>query len=245
MSGKGGTGKSLVTGLLAVALRRRGLRVGVMDADLNGPAIARMFGMQSARIVSNKDVVEPLSSTSGIKILSMSMLTGDEPVVWRESMLAGAFRQFYRDVAWGELDYLLVDAPSGTSDVSMAILESLPLNGVVVVSVPQRVATIPVKKCITMVKQYKQAVVGIVENMSYYIAPGGLRCTPFGSSGYETLTSLAEAPLLAQLPLDRALSALCDTGQIEACPTEVYEALVTQFLQQRVIVEQQEIKREE
>jgi Mrp family chromosome partitioning ATPase len=178
---------------------------------------------------------EPPRSKSGIKIMSMSMLMGHEPVVWRESMLAGAFRQLYRDVQWGELDYLLVDAPGGTSDVSMAILESLPLTGTIIVASPQRVANTTVKKCITMVQQYKQSVLGVVENMSYYVAPSGVRCELFGPSSSEVLATLAGAPLLAQLPVERELAALCDAGQIEACRAELYEAFVARFLLQKVI----------
>src|SRR5579863_8760838 len=167
MSGKGGVGKSLVTGLLAVSLRRQGLRVGVLDGDITGPSIARMFGTRGQPSKSASGGIDALRSSEGIKIMSMNMFLEHEsdPVVWRGPMVSSALKQFYSDVDWGQLDYLLVDLPPGTSDAPMTVLQSLPVDGIIIVSSPQLLATMVVKKCINMVQQLKGIIVGVVENM--------------------------------------------------------------------------------
>ena len=154
MSGKGGVGKSLVTGLLAVSLRRQGLRVGILDGDITGPSIARMFGTKGQPMKSASGGIDPLTSRGGIKVMSMNMFLEKEsdPVVWRGPMVSSAIKQFYSDVDWGDLDYLLVDLPPGTSDAPMTVLQSLPVDGIVIVSSPQMLATMVVKKCINMVQ---------------------------------------------------------------------------------------------
>ena len=231
MSGKGGVGKSVITGLLSVALQRQGLRVGVLDGDLNGPSIVRMFGTEIAPAVAENGNIEPLVSQSGIKIMSMSMFAENEdPLVWRGPMLSSAFKQFYNDVEWGALDYLLVDAPPGTSDVPMTVLQSLPLDGVVIVSSPQVMVTAVVKKCINMVHQLKGNVLGVVENMAYFLAPAGEYCEIFGPSSGLELAAMAHAPLLGQLPLDATLAALCDASRIEEYHAEAFDALTANFL---------------
>lgn len=232
MSGKGGVGKSLVTSLLAVALRRQGLEVGILDGDLTCPAIMRMFGPEMQLSITDNGNIEPLISGEGVKIMSMSMFLENEadPTVWQGTMVASAFKQFYNETAWGQLDYLLVDVPPGMSDVPMTILGSLPLDGVIIVASPQVVATTAVKKCITMVRQYNVPIQGIVENMAYFMAPGGEYCEIFGPSSGLELASLAAAPLLGQLPLDVRLAALCDSGRIEEYRAEAYTALATNFL---------------
>src|SRR4030081_2420674 len=168
MSGKGGVGKSLVTGLLAVSLRRQGLRVGILDGDITGPSIARMFGTKGQPMKSASGGIEPLTSRGGIKVMSMNMFLENEsdPVVWRGPMVSSAIKQFYSDVDWGQLDYLLVDLPPGTSDAPMTVLQSLPVDGIIIVSSPQMLATMVVKKCINMVRQLKGIIVGVVENMA-------------------------------------------------------------------------------
>ncbi|MDQ2714828.1 MAG: P-loop NTPase, partial [Chloroflexota bacterium] len=204
MSGKGGVGKSLVTGLLAVSLRRQGLRVGVLDGDITGPSIARMFGTKGQPMKTASGGIEPLKSKGGIKIMSMNMFLENEsdPVVWRGPMVSSAIKQFYSDVDWDMLDYLLVDLPPGTSDAPMTVLQSLPVDGIVVVSSPQLLATMIVKKCINMVRQLKGVIVGLVENMAYFQAPDGQRYEVFGPSNGAELVSMSGAPLLAQLPID-------------------------------------------
>ncbi|HEY6541943.1 MAG TPA: P-loop NTPase [Ktedonobacteraceae bacterium] len=232
MSGKGGVGKSLVTGLLAVSLRRQGLRVGILDGDITGPSIARMFGTKGQPMKSASGGIDPLTSLGGIKVMSMNMFLEEEsqPVVWRGPMVSSAIKQFYSDVDWGRLDYLLVDLPPGTSDAPMTVLQSLPVDGIVIVSSPQLLATMVVKKCINMVQQLKGIIVGVVENMSYFETPDGERYEIFGSSNGPELVDMTNAPLLAQLPIDPILTTLCDAGRIEEYSGAAYEMLAENFV---------------
>ncbi len=232
MSGKGGVGKSLVTGLLAVSLRRQGQRVGILDGDITGPSIARMFGTIGSPTKSASGGIEPLRSKGGIKVMSMNMFLEKEsdPVVWRGPMVSSAIKQFYSDVDWGDLDYLLVDLPPGTSDAPMTVMQALPVDGVVVVSSPQMLATMIVMKCINMVQQLKGVIVGVVENMAYFETPNGERYEIFGASNGTELVSMTGAPLLGQLPIDPALAALCDSGRVEEYYAEAYEALAANFI---------------
>jgi len=232
MSGKGGVGKSLVTGLLAVSLRRQGLRVGILDGDITGPSIARMFGTKGQPAKSASGGIDPLTSRGGIKVMSMNMFLENEsdPVIWRGPMVSGAIKQFYSDVDWGELDYLLVDLPPGTSDAPMTVLQSLPVDGIVIVSSPQLLATMVVKKCINMVRQLKGIIVGVVENMAYFVTPNGERYEIFGPSNGPELVDMTGAPLLAHLPIDPGLTTLCDAGRIEEYRAEAYETLAANFV---------------
>lgn len=232
MSGKGGVGKSLVTGLLAVSLRRQGLRVGVLDGDITGPSMARMFGVKGALGKSASGGIEPLVSMGGIKVISMNFLLEDEsqPVIWRGPMVSSALKQFYSDVDWGQLDYLLVDLPPGTSDAPMTVLQSLPVDGIVIVSSPQLLATMVVKKCINMVHQLKGVIVGVVENMAYFETPGGERYEIFGPSNGPELVDMTGSPLLAQLPIDPSLTTLCDEGRVEEYHGAAYELLASNFV---------------
>lgn len=232
MSGKGGVGKSLVTGLLAVSLRRQGLSVGILDGDITGPSIARMFGTKGQPGKSANDGIEPLRSRAGIKIMSMNMFLENEsdPVVWRGPMVSSAIKQFYSDVDWGQLDYLLVDLPPGTSDAPMTVLQSLPVDGIVIVSSPQMLATMVVMKCINMVRQLKGIIVGVVENMSYFETPDGERYEIFGPSNGTELVGMTGSPLLAQLPIDPALTTLCDAGRVEEYYSPSYESLAQNFI---------------
>jgi hybrid cluster-associated redox disulfide protein len=232
MSGKGGVGKSLVTGLLAVSLRRQGQRVGILDGDITGPSIARMFGTTGSPTKSASGGIEPLRSKGGIKVMSMNMFLEKEsdPVVWRGPMVSSAIKQFYSDVDWGDLDYLLVDLPPGTSDAPMTVMQALPVDGVVVVSSPQMLATMIVMKCINMVQQLKGVIVGVVENMAYFETPNGERYEIFGASNGTELVSMTGAPLLGQLPIDPSLAALCDAGRVEEYYAEAYELLAANFI---------------
>lgn len=232
MSSKGGVGKSLVTGLLAISLQRQGLRVGILDGDLTCPGIADMFGPEGQLSLTSSGSIEPMVSKGGIKIMSMAMYSENEsdPLVWRGPMVSSAFKQFYSEVDWGELDYLLVDVPSGTSDVPMTVLQFLPLDGVLIVSSPQKNVLKVVKKCITMVHQFKIAIIGVVENMVYDVDPRNEHYESFGFSSSAELSATAAAPLLAQLPFDPKLTALCDAGQIEEYRVEALETLGADFL---------------
>jgi Mrp family chromosome partitioning ATPase len=232
MSGKGGTGKSVITSLLAIALHRQGLRVAVLDGDLTGSGIVRMFGTPLELSMTDSGNIEPLVSKNGIKIMSMDIFLEHETdaTIWQGTMVNSAFKQFYSEVAWGEIDYMLIDVPPGMSDVPMTILHSLPLDGVIMVSSPQVIATVGVKKCINMVYQLKGTILGVVENMAYFMAPGGEYCEIFGPSNGTELAAFAHAPLLAQLPIDTRLAAMCDAGQIEEYHSEAYASLVVNFL---------------
>jgi len=232
MSGKGGVGKSLVTGLLAVSLRRQGLRVGVLDGDITGPSIARMFGTKGEPAKAANGGIEPLVSKGGVKVISMNMFLENEsdPVVWRGPMISSAIKQFYSEVDWGQLDYLLVDLPPGTSDAPMTVLQSLPVDGVIIVSSPQMLATMVVKKCINMVHTLKGVIVGVVENMAYFETPNGERYEIFGPSNGPDLINMTGAPLLAQLPIDPALTSLCDAGKVEEYRAEAYKTLAGNFI---------------
>ncbi len=231
MSGKGGVGKSVVTGVLAAALQRQGLRVGVLDADLAGPSIGYLFGLENQPPTYSSIGLEPPLSASGIKILSMNITSEEsEPLVWRGPMVSSAFRQFYSDVDWGELDYLLVDVPPGTSDVPVTVLQALPLAGTLIVSNRQRVSSIVVKKCINMVRQFDRRVIGVVENLAYFLAPTGEYYELFGPGRAADLAEFAGAPLLGQVPLDPRLGTLCDAGRIEDYRSEALERLVVGFL---------------
>jgi hybrid cluster-associated redox disulfide protein len=232
MSGKGGVGKSLVTGLLAVSLRRQGFRVGILDGDITGPSIAKMFGIKGIPAKSASGGIEPLVSRGGIKVMSMNMFLENEsdPVVWRGPMVSSAIKQFYSDVEWDQLDYLLVDLPPGTSDAPMTVLQSLPVDGIIIVSSPQMLATMVVKKCIGMVRQLKGIIIGVVENMAYFETPNGERYEIFGPSNGPDLINMTGAPLLAQLPIDPQLATLCDAGRVEEYHAEAYETLATNFI---------------
>lgn len=232
MSGKGGVGKSLVTALLAATLQRRGLQVGVLDGDLTSPALVKMFGATISLSINEHGAIEPLTSKSGVKLLSMNVFQENEsdPIVWRGPMLSSAFKQFYSDIDWGQLDYLIVDVPTGTSDIPMTVLHSLPLDGIVLVSSPQKLASSVTKRCIAMIQQMNGPITGIVENMSFFLPPDGEYYEIFGPSSSDELTTMTNAPLLAQLPLDPKLTAFCDAGQIEEYHTEIVDNFVTHFV---------------
>ncbi len=232
MSGKGGVGKSLVTGLLAVSLRRQGLRVGILDGDITGPSIARMFGTSGQPMKTPDGGIDPLRSRGGIKVMSMNMFLENEsdPVVWRGPMISSALKQFYSDVDWGDLDYLLIDLPPGTSDAPMTVLQALPVDGIVIVSSPQLLATMIVKKCIHMVRQLKGVIVGVVENMSYFETPDGTRYEIFGPTNGAELVEATGSPLLAQLPIDPILTSLCDLGRVEEYQSPSYDLMAANFV---------------
>ena len=231
MSGKGGVGKSLVTGLLAVSLARQGLKVGILDGDITGPSIAKEFGLRGVPS-KGAEGIEPLRSQSGIKIMSMNMFLPNEsdPVVWRGPMVSSAIKQFYSDADWGKLDYLLVDLPPGTSDAPMTVMQSLPLDGVVIVSSPQLLATTIVMKCIKMVQTLKGKIVGVVENMAYMDMPDGKRVEVFGPSNGPELVAMTGSPLLAQLPIEPTISMLCDAGKLEEFDSPEFDTLASNFI---------------
>jgi len=233
MSGKGGVGKSVVTALLGVALRRRGYSVGILDADITGPSQAKLFGVTARPYQGADDKPHPPASRRGIQIMSMNLILPDEreAVIWRGPMVSGAIRQFYMDLEWGNVDYLLVDLPPGTSDAPLTVLQALPISGVVLVSTPQGLATMIVSKAIKLVQQLHAPVIGLVENMAYFVDPQtGTRHQLFGESKGVQLVVESGAPLLAQLPIDPLLTQLCDEGRIEEYESPDYEWLVQNFV---------------
>ena len=233
MSGKGGVGKSLVTGLLAVELRRRGLSVGILDADITGPSIPRMFGL-TERPVSTPLGIAPIESKTGIKIMSINLLLPheDEAVIWRGPLIGGAIKQFWSDVFWGTLDYLLVDLPPGTADAPLTVMQSLPLHGVVLVTSPQDLAGMVVRKAARMATQLQVPILGVVENMSYALCPHcGERLEVFGPSHIGEVTTPLGIPLLGQIPLDARISEQGDHGEIESYHLPIVGSMVDRALQ--------------
>ena len=216
-SGKGGVGKSFVTTMLAVEASRKGLRVGILDADITGPSIPRGFGIAGGSYQS-ADGIEPSASTSGIRVISLNMLVEDpsDPVVWRGPVIAGAVKQFWTDVHWGELDVMFVDMPPGTGDVPLTVFQSLPVDGVVVVMTPQDLVEMIVAKSVKMAGMMKKPVVGLVENMSYMACPHcGKRVDVFGASKAEALARRFSIAETLRLPIDPSYSAAIDVGAAE------------------------------
>ena len=217
VSGKGGVGKSLISGELAVMLSRMGYRVGVLDADITGPSIPKMFGIQD-KAMGDGEKIYPAETEKGIKVMSINLLleNDDSPVIWRGPVIAGAVKQFWEDVAWGELDVMVIDMPPGTGDVPLTVFQSIPLDGVVVVSTPQDLVGMIVRKAVNMAAMMNIPVLGLVENMSYALCPDcGKRIELFGKSRIADQAAELSLPVLAQLPFDPKAASLCDEGLIE------------------------------
>ena len=233
LSGKGGVGKSSVTSLLATALQRQGLMVGVLDADITGPSIPRMFGV-SGPVPSVPFGMLPIRSASGVRVISTNLMVPEEDtaVVWRGPVVSNTIKQFWKDVLWGRLDYLLVDLPPGTSDATLTVMEALPLDGVVLVTMPQGLSSMVVRKTVHMSQGLNVPILGIVENMSYFVSPEtGTHFEIFGPSQTDKVTASANAPLLGRLPIDPQLAALADSGQIEKYEHPACDELACAFLE--------------
>ncbi len=229
MSGKGGVGKSSITALLASELARRKQRVGILDADITGPSIPKLFGLRSGGLRGSAQGILPAATQSGIKVVSTNLLvpTEDAAVIWRGPMITGTIQQFWRDVLWGKLDVLLVDLPPGTSDAALTVMQTLPVNGVVMVSTPQQLAGMVVRKAAAMLKQVNVPVAGVVENMSYYpCSESGVRHEIFGPSHVEELAAAIGAECWMRLPIDPKLTELGDAGRIEEYSTPEIGQLV-------------------
>jgi len=238
MSGKGGVGKSLVTGLLATALAREGYQVGVLDADITGPSIPMLFGLHGP-VEPGPVGIRPLQSRTGIKVMSMNFLleSEDQPVIWRGPLVGKAITQLWGDVMWGDLDYLLVDLPPGTSDASLTTMQSLPVNGIVMVTTPQKLASMVVRKAVHMAQAVKTPIVGVVENMAYFVCPDtGRKHFIFGPSHTGEVALAAYAPLLVQLPIDQNIATLCDAGEIEMVTLAEIPELLKAFTQAMPVV---------
>lgn len=223
LSGKGGVGKSFVTGSLAVELNRHGHTVGVLDADITGPSIPKMFGMSDRRAHGLGKLLLPEVSATGIKVMSSNLLLEHEtdPVLWRGPVIAGAIRQFWSDTSWGPIDYLLVDMPPGTGDVALTVFQSLPVDGIVVVTSPQDLVSMIVAKAVNMAEKMNVPILGIIENMSYVTCPDcGKRIELFGTSKLDEVAETYHVDVLGRLPIDPALAAACDAGNIEGALPE-------------------------
>jgi Mrp family chromosome partitioning ATPase len=217
MSGKGGVGKSLIAGLLATSFAREGKDVGILDADITGSSIPKMFGLD-ARPSGSETGILPVLSRSGIEIMSMNLLlpSEDEAVIWRGPLMSKAITQFWEEVLWGKLDYLVIDLPPGTGDAPLTVLQAIPILGVIDVFTPQELTEMIVKKAVRMAQKMNVRVLGVVENMSYLALPEtGKKLEIFGKSKGEEMAKASGAPLLGKLPIDPELARLCDEGEIE------------------------------
>lgn len=218
MSGKGGVGKSSVTALLAAGLTEKGFQVGVLDADITGPSIPKLFGV-TGRVATAGNIILPPASVKGTKLMSINFLLEkeDEPVIWRGPLLGGVIKQFFEEVDWGDLDFLIVDLPPGTGDVPLTVMQSLPLSGLVVVTSPQQLVAMIVKKAIHMAEQMQIPILGLIENMSYFECPDCKRRTEiFGKSATAEVAQNTGLPLLGRLPIMPEVAQLSDEGRIEA-----------------------------
>ncbi len=217
VSGKGGVGKSIVTSMLAVLMQRKGYKTAILDADITGPSIPRNFGLKE-RALSNGEFLLPVSTKTGIDIMSVNLLLEDEtrPVVWRGPVIAGTVKQFWTDVVWDEVDYMFVDMPPGTGDVPLTVFQSLPIDGIVIVTTPQDLVSMIVQKAANMAKMMNVPVLGLVENMSYIVCPDcGKKMEIFGESQTHKIAEKFGYELVGKLPIDAKLTALCDKGIIE------------------------------
>ena len=231
-SGKGGDGKSFVTTMLAVAAMKRGLSVGILDADVTGPSIPKAFGLSGGTYRSD-DGIEPSLSTGGVRVMSLNMLVENpsDPVVWRGPMIAGVVKQFWTDVHWGELDVLFVDMPPGTGDVPLTVFQSLPVDGVVIVSSPQDLVEMIVSKSVKMAGMMHKPVIGLVENMSYFKCPDcGKVVNVFGESHADELAKRFSIPQTVRLPIDPSFSAAIDAGAAETIDIPDFERFAGDLL---------------
>lgn len=217
VSGKGGVGKSLVTSMLAVTMNRLGYKTAVLDADITGPSIPKAFGINE-KAQGSEHGIYPVKSMTGIEIMSVNLLLENDtdPVVWRGPILAGAVKQFWTDVVWSDVDYMFIDMPPGTGDVPLTVFQSIPVDGIVIVTSPQELVSMIVAKAVKMAELMKVPILGLVENLSYFECPdNGKRYKVFGDSHIDEIASKYELEVLAKLPIDPKISAACDRGVIE------------------------------
>ena len=217
VSGKGGVGKSLITSMLAITMNRRELMTAILDADITGPSIPKIFGV-SGPVKGDERGIFPVVSKMGTKIMSINLLLDADttPVVWRGPVIAGTVKQFWTDVFWDDVDYMFVDMPPGTGDVPLTVFQSLPLDGIIIVGSPQELVSMIVEKAVNMAKLMNIPILGLVENMSYLVCPDcGKKISMYGDSGMDALSKAHNLPILEKLPIDPKLAHMCDTGTIE------------------------------
>ena len=228
VSGKGGVGKSTVTSMLAVAMARQGKRVGILDADITGPSVPTAFGVEQCQGASQEGLYPALTRT-GIQVMSINLLLDNntDPVVWRGPVIAGAVKQFWTDVIWEDVDYLFVDMPPGTGDVPLTVFQSLPVDGVVIVTSPQDLVRMIVTKAVKMANMMHIPVLGFVENYAYLTCPDcGKKISVFGESKLDQVAKEFDLPILARLPIDPAVAQACDHGLMETVDTSVLKDAV-------------------
>lgn len=219
VSGKGGVGKSLVTSLLACKVHRDGFRTAILDADITGPSIPESFGLSETRASGDGNSLNPVVTDSGIQLMSMNFLLENEndPVVWRGPVISGAVQQFWTDVVWKDVDFMFVDMPPGTGDVPLTVFQSLPIDGIIVVSSPQQLVRVIVEKAVKMANMMNVPVLGLVENMSYVKCPDcGCEISVFGKSNIEKIADTFGIPVLARIPMEESTAAYVDSGDIES-----------------------------
>lgn len=229
MSGKGGVGKSSIASELAVSLKNKNYKVGLLDADITGPSIAEAFGIDEAVRGTAEGIMTPALSDNGIKLISTNMILPKktDPVVWRASIVTGVIKQFYTDVNWGEIDYLVVDMPPGTADVPLTVFQSLPIDGVVAVATPQGLVEMVVEKSLKMAKMMGKNIIGIVENMSYYECPDcGSKHAIFGKSNIEEVAKKYGVDTLVKLPIDPEIASKIDAGMATEIENELLNPIV-------------------
>ena len=227
VSGKGGVGKSLVSGLIAADAARKGLKVGILDADITGPTIPHMFGFNHVGNTAQNNLLVPARTKEGIEVMSINLLlrNPDDPVIWRGPVIGGCVKQFWNEVVWGELDVLVVDMPPGTGDVALTVFQSIPVDGVVIVASPQDLVATIVGKAVNMAKSMDVPVLGLVENMSYFECPDcGKKHYIFGDSHIDEVAEKYGVDVLARLPMNPDFAAMCDEGKVMDIPNPGIDA---------------------
>ncbi len=231
VSGKGGVGKSLVTSLLAVAAQSAGKQAAILDADVTGPSIPKAFGLHD-RAEGSEEGLFPMQTKTGVRVMSVNLLLEkeDAPVIWRGPVISGMINQFWQEVIWGDVDYMFVDMPPGTGDVPLTVFQSLPVDGIVIVTTPQDLVTLIVKKAYNMAKMMNIPVLGLVENMSYFECPDcGKRHSIFGESKLDEVAKELGVPVLARMPIDPKTAALVDRGAVELANTDMFNDFVAKL----------------
>ncbi len=223
VSGKGGVGKSLVTSMLAVEMQRRGHKTAILDADITGPSIPKSFGIAGGQVEGSDQGMFPPRSKTGVEVMSLNLLMDDEekPVVWRGPVIAGAVKQFWTDVVWGDVDYMFVDMPPGTGDVPLTVFQSLPVDAIIVITSPQELVSMIVTKAVNMAELMNIPVLGVIENYSYFVCPNcNEKHAIYGESHLDAYAEKHGLTVLDKLPIDPKLAALCDKGIIELFENE-------------------------
>ncbi len=229
MSGKGGVGKSMVAGLSAITTRKHGYSTAVLDGDITGPSIPKMFHLTNMDVSATQDALIPAQTATGIKVMSMNLLTDDEtqPVVWRSPIITGALKQFWTDVIWGDVDYMFVDMPPGTGDIPLTVFQSLPVDGIIIVTTPQELVSMIVEKAVAMAKLMKMPILGIVENMSYVKCPHcGEEIKVFGESHIDEIAAKEGLRVIGRVPIDPALAKAADEGTVEYADTSFLDGIM-------------------